>query len=88
PLFLNRMQLDRYNEELQLVFEFHGQQYYTLNSMFHRRGDIDLDEQKSRDQKKWNIYKEQDICLIEMSYTCDLFPYIKYMLIEKEFLNS
>ncbi|CAI2186943.1 3798_t:CDS:1, partial [Funneliformis geosporum] len=58
PSFLNEMQLDRYNEELQLVFEFHGQQHYTLNSMFYRRGDIDLEEQKSQNQKKRNICKE------------------------------
>ncbi|CAI2187531.1 9651_t:CDS:1, partial [Funneliformis geosporum] len=49
PSFLNRMQLNEYNEELQLAFKFHGWQYYSLNSMFYRREDIDLDKQKSRD---------------------------------------
>ncbi|CAI2191926.1 12150_t:CDS:1, partial [Funneliformis geosporum] len=48
-IILNGMQFNGYNEKLQLAFEFHGQQHYTLNSMFHRKGDIDLEKQKSQD---------------------------------------
>ncbi|CAG8453021.1 14750_t:CDS:2 [Cetraspora pellucida] len=44
---------------------------------------IDLDEQRWRDQKKQDICKREDICLIEMAYDSDIFSYIKSELQKK-----
>ena len=79
PKFLQGMRFDGYNEELKLAFEFNGQQHYALNPMFHKSGQ-DLSEQRKRDQKKWNICKEQGICLIEIPYDADLY---NFMVISK-----
>src|SRR5437764_3415803 len=64
PKFLNGLRLDGYNEELQLAFEFNGKQHYALvPKHFHPNGQIDLDNQIKRDQKKRDLCKQEGICL-------------------------
>ena len=86
--FLEGLRLDGYNKELKLTFEYQGSQHYSENPIFHRRGRIDLDEQRWRDQKKRDICKEQGIDLIEIAYDCDLYPFVKNSLIEKGYLPN
>ena len=82
------MQIDGYNEELKLAYEFQGPQHFSENPMFHKRGKIDLDEQRKRDQKKQNICKERGIDLIEIPYDADLYEFIWNILIEKGYLQD
>src|SRR6185295_4366680 len=49
PSFLNGMQLDGYNEELKLAWEYNVVQHFSENPMFHKQGKIDLDSQQMRD---------------------------------------
>ncbi|RHZ76349.1 hypothetical protein Glove_198g86 [Diversispora epigaea] len=90
PLFLNGMQLDGYNEELKLAFEFQGIQHYHKNSIIYsiygskKRGQIDLKEQKQQDQKKWEICAREGIDLIEIGFDADLYEFIKNTLIVKD----
>src|SRR6266498_4497804 len=83
PNFLDGMYLDGYNEKLCLAFEYYGFQYYTLNLMFHKRGQIDLDEQKMCDKKKQDLYKQKGLFLILVPHIADLYPFIRHALIKK-----
>jgi hypothetical protein len=71
PTFLNGLELDGYNEELNIAFEYNGRQHYEYNPHFHRN-DIDVfEKQKERDIKKYKICHDQNINLIIIPYQYD-----------------
>ena len=79
PDFLNNpvtggnfnLELDCYNEELQIALEYNGIQHFKYVPYFHKNNEAFLN-QKYRDDMKRRICKEQNIILIEVPYTVKL----------------
>ena len=82
PKFLRGLQLDGYNEELRLAFEYSGNQHFQIVPFFHPQGQSDLDAQIQRDWKKRALCFEEGIILITIPYcVVDLPTFIKSALI-------
>jgi hypothetical protein len=64
------LELDLYNEELRIAFEYNGKQHYQYIPHFH--GDIsNFNDQQSRDNGKIALCTANGIKLIIIPYTCD-----------------
>jgi hypothetical protein len=76
PNFLNNpvtggnfnLELDCYNEDLQIAVEYNGLQHYKYVPYFHKNNEAFLN-QKYRDDMKRRICKDENIILIEVPYT-------------------
>jgi hypothetical protein len=72
------LELDLYNEELQLAIEVNGDQHYKFIPFFHRNKDA-FTKQRYRDEmKKWKC-KQEGITLIDVPYSVGedgLKPYL------------
>lgn len=78
PVWLNKMELDGYNEELQLAFEYNGAQHYETVPYWHKTEDAFL-KQKERDRIKAEKCSEHGVYVIRIPYTVkyeDLYEYI------------
>ncbi|WP_434284699.1 zinc-ribbon domain-containing protein [Clostridium botulinum] len=64
----NGLELDGYNEELNLAFEYNGEQHYNSEKMFHKSPKA-FEKQKKRDEEKKELCKARSITLIEIPYT-------------------
>lgn len=63
-----RLQLDGYNEELKIAFEFNGRQHYEYPNHWHK-SKREFKAQQFRDTFKREKCKELGITLIEIPYT-------------------
>lgn len=71
PKFLEGLELDGYNEILNIAFEYNGIQHYKFNKHFHRNDPEAFERQKQRDQKKYELCRKNGINLIIIPYQFD-----------------
>jgi hypothetical protein len=68
PKFLEGLELDGYNEDLKMAFEYNGKQHYEYIPFFHGNDPKKFESQKLRDIKKYNICFDKGISLILIPY--------------------
>jgi hypothetical protein len=82
------LELDGYNPELNVAFEYQGIQHRQFTPMFHKRY-LDFDKQVQRDTWKHNKCKELGIkllCIPDTIHFDDLDEYIKNWCQEQELI--
>ena len=78
------MELDGYNSDLKLAFEYQGQQHYNFSPYFHKTEEK-FAEQVYRDKLKKELCEKNEIKLVEIPFNIeydDLEDYIKMKLYE------
>ena len=81
PSFLDGLELDGFNADLQLAIEYNGEQHYKIVDYFHRNGIYDLLTQVEHDKLKKRKCQENGIYLmIVPHYVKDKEKFIKEQL--------
>jgi hypothetical protein len=89
PSFLGGLELDGYNEDLSLAFEYNGFQHYEFVPYFHPNGLPDLIAQKERDERKKQLCDDDGITLITVPYNeTDKFSYIAHELFVLGYIDA
>ena len=71
PPFLEGLELDGFNESLNIAFEYNGKQHYEFNKRFHNNDPEEFEQQKARDKKKNAICQKRGLNLIIVPYQYD-----------------
>lgn len=95
PEFLRRsnnkkLEIDGYNQELKLGFEYQGRQHYEYTPVFHKSIN-DFYNQQQRDIEKRTLCKKHGVIIIEIPYTIkytELEKYIRQKLLELKNIYS
>jgi hypothetical protein len=79
--WLGRLELDGYNEERGIAFEYQGKQHYEVVPIFHHNGAEDLARQQERDRIKAELCEARGVRLIIVPYwTKDLVAFARAQL--------
>jgi hypothetical protein len=78
PLTGKNLELDGYNEELKVGFEYQGQQHYKFCKHVHATQE-DFEAQQARDEWKAEKCKELGITLIAIPYTVKFYMLQKFI---------
>ena len=84
-----RMELDGYNEELGIAFEYHGEQHYKQN--YFTKTQDDLIRRQEADKIKKEICKNNNVILLEIPYripTLRIEGYIKMLCIDNHLVDE
>jgi hypothetical protein len=79
-----RLELDGYNKELGIAFEYHGEQHFNYNPFFHRNKNT-LKKRLEDDAVKRELCSKNNVFLIEIDYKVDKDDIFQFIL---EALNS
>jgi hypothetical protein len=80
------LELDGYNEDLKIAFEYNGEQHYKYIPYFHKTKDS-FYNQKYRDEMKRRLCMEHNVHLIEVPYhVSNIRAFISEQLSEKKLL--
>jgi hypothetical protein len=79
PITGSPLELDGYNEKLQIAFEYNGRQHYEFEPHFHK-SKADFYNGQYRDELKRNLCRKKGVRLLVVSY--------KHEDIEKELLRQ
>jgi uncharacterized protein YkuJ len=71
PKFMQKLELDGYNKELNIAFEYNGKQHYKYIPFYHNKDINNFELQKARDLKKYKLCRDNNIDLIIIPYQYD-----------------
>ncbi|NVM53304.1 MAG: hypothetical protein HWN66_06335 [Candidatus Helarchaeota archaeon] len=77
----NQMELDGYNKEIAIAFEYQGEQHYQYHKFFHKSLK-DFEERKANDKLKKELCEKNGITLIEVPYTVEYNQMQDYIINE------
>ncbi len=83
----NQMELDGYNKNLKLAFEAQGEQHYHAVVYFNQTLE-DLEQRKEDDLRKLELYKQNEVILIQVPYYISPSEMQQYIINQYEKLSN